>query len=110
MKKLIHIPLFLSIAFLSSCGNTQPTPTLDIGGTFTAVAKTMSASFPTSTTPPLPTQTSTPAPTSAPIAIPTQSNPGQLTNASFSPPVQTGSTCDNATFVSDVTIEDGTEI
>jgi hypothetical protein len=110
MRKLFNLPILLSITFLAGCGKTQATPALDIDGTFTAVANTMAVSFPTSS----PVTQSTPNKTSAPIIstatqLP-QPSPANQTNTSYSSLIQTSSACDNAAFVSDITIEDGTQL
>jgi hypothetical protein len=107
---LIVLPVILMLT-LSACGagNENTTPTLSVDAIFTAAFQTLSAQQATqlALTPP----TQTPPPTSLPTltALPTQST-GLLL---MSPTTSTGGavgSCNNAAFVKDVTIPDGTAI
>jgi hypothetical protein len=114
MKKHIKtIPIWFVLVLIilsAGCKSTEPTPSADI--VLTAVALTVDAALatveePTATDTQTPTQsqTSSPTPSPSPTSENTQS-PSATQNGSIS----TGSSCDNATFLSDVTIPDGTQL
>lgn len=110
MKKNIWLAIPMFMTLLTACGAKESTPTLDPAGTFTAVANTIIAGQPTATQ----VLTETPQPTSAATAtlFPTvQSAPAVTNVVSYVYSSSTTSTdCDDASYVSDVTISDGTEI
>lgn len=110
MKRQYLLTIMILPAILTACGNAQAsTPSLDVGGTFTAVASTLIAGEPTTTTQP----SAIPEPTS--LATATFFPTIQVVNTVVNPVVSYSSvasttTCDDASYVSDVTIDDGTEI
>lgn len=112
MKYRIQILSVLStIAMLfTACRvgeNTEPTISAD--QVLTAVAETVT--FNLSQTP-QPTETPTPTETSTPTETPTATSSPTISEPSPTSPRNTGSTgssCDSAAFISDVTIPDGTQ-
>jgi hypothetical protein len=113
MKKHIKtMPLWFVLVLIilsAGCKSAEPTPSADI--VLTAVALTVDAALAsveeptaTDTQTPTPSQTSSPTPSPSPTSENTQS-PSPTQNGNIS----TGSSCDNATFLSDVTIPDGTQ-
>ena len=107
-----HILLVLAVVLmltLSACGagNADATPTLSVDAIFTAAFQTLSAQQATqlALTPPTETPSPTPLPTLTPL--PTQST---ILASPTTPPGGGAQACNNAAFVNDVTIPDGTEI
>ncbi|HEY5981920.1 MAG TPA: NBR1-Ig-like domain-containing protein [Anaerolineales bacterium] len=104
------VPSLLLVLVLSACGSADAnaTPTMGVDAIFTAAYQTIQAQEATqlALTPP----TSTPSPSPFPTLPP----PSPLPTTSFAsatPPIGgVGSACDNATYVSDVSIPDGTTI
>jgi hypothetical protein len=110
MKKILWLLIPLSVSMLCACSANLPaTPTLDPAGTFTAVARTMSADQPTATPA---ASTSTPEPTQAATAtlFPTIAPVTTLASTVISYTSSTGTACDDAAYVADITISDGTKI
>ncbi len=109
MKKLMSMVLLGMTFFLPACGNSKATPTLDIGGTFTAVAETIIAGQPTPST----EKTATLQPTILATATLFPTNQfattvvSQVVSYSYS---SSSTTCDNASYAADVTIPDGTDL
>ena len=106
-RMIVPVSFLMLMLALSACGsaNANATPTLSVDAIFTAAFQTLSAQQATqlALTPP----TETPAPTLTPL--PTQSG-GSLfgsPTSSFNSNIQG---CNNAVFVNDVTIPDGTVI
>jgi hypothetical protein len=96
---------------LSACGagNANTTPTLSVDAIFTAAFQTLTAQQATQLALTPPTNTPLPTPLPTLTALPTQSG-GLLF---VSPTTSSGGTvgsCNNAAFVNDVTIPDGTEV
>lgn len=108
MKHIKVISVILAqIIFLTACGGTATESPSDlVNGVYTSVAMTLSTGNPTSsvtTETPLPTNTPWPTDTTDLSSIfPTST----ATNISY----VTSSSCDGSSFVSDVTIPDGTEL
>jgi hypothetical protein len=109
----ISLLLAFSLVFAACGSKVEPTPTIDPKALGTMVAMTVQAEI----TKNAPTATATLAPTSTPQPIPTMTFPvsGSQPTASSSGSATTGtsptlpaSTADNAKFVSDVTVPDGT--
>jgi Ig-like domain from next to BRCA1 gene len=117
VKKLIWLLPALLIIFSSACGG-QPTTSSDVFYTQAAetmvVARTQTSMAVTNTPTEMPTlgETLTPKPTNTPL-ITSTFTPGAATNTPITlntpRPTQSG-VCDNAEFVDDVTIPDGTEV
>lgn len=109
-RVLLAFVVFVMVT-LSACGagNANTTPTLSVDAIFTAAFQTLSAQQATqlALTPP----TDTPAPTPLPTftALPTQST-GLLFGTPTTSSGGGAQTCNNAAFVNDVTIPDGTDI
>jgi hypothetical protein len=110
MKKL---PLWICLLILSvgliGCGpKATPEADMTMDEVFTAVAQTITAQY----TPPTVTFTPTVTPTATVTLTPTQALPtataGSVVNVA--PTAAFGTTCDNAVYVSDVTIPDGTTV
>ncbi len=106
------LPLMLTLA---ACGASKAdsTPTLSVEAIFTSAAQTFDAQQATelALTPPTetPAPTLTPAPTFPPLASPT----GPVATISFNSPTAVGGGvpgCDNAAWIADVTIPDGTKM
>lgn len=116
-KKVLWLLPALLIFFSSACGG-QPTTSPDVFYTQAAetmvVARTQTAMAATNTPAemPTPTETPTPGPTNTPL-ITSTFTPGAATNTPITlntpRPTQSG-VCDQANFVDDVTIPDGTEV
>ncbi len=112
-RYLLIAALLITLILFSACGPAAPkTPTVDANAVITQAAQTVAAQLtqnppvtptPAPTNPPLPTETpSGPTPTTAaPPAQPTATNSPAATSAP-------ASSQDNASFVEDVTIPDGT--
>lgn len=108
MHKKLWLPFLAALLLLTACGKQAATPALDPAGTFTAVARTLSAQQPTATLEV--TGSPTPTPPATATLIPTvQMAIATRTVYSDSYSVSSSS-CDDASYVSDVTIADGTEI
>ena len=112
IKRILLVLVVFVMLTLSACGagNANTTPTLSVDAIFTAAFQTLSAQQATqlALTPP----TDTPAPTPLPTftALPTQST-GLLFGTSTTSSGGVGAqACNNAAFVNDVTIPDGTNI
>lgn len=95
---------------LNACGNNESAvTTASVEDIYTSVAVTLTAQYTpvTPTETPLPTLTNTPeaSPTEAPTQAPTPQPVVAYSSASSS---STTNTCDSSTYVSDVTISDGT--
>lgn len=107
-KGAVWIIASAALLMLSACGSAanDATPTVSIDAIFTAAYQTFAAQAATqlALTPP----TETPAPT----ASPTVPLPSPLPTISFNSPTANagGTACDNATFVTDVTVPDDTVI
>jgi hypothetical protein len=112
MKKNILATTFLLVTLalvFSGCGNKpEPTPTVDPVAIMTEVAGTVQAQVtqnamltPSATVPPPPAPTLPPAPTQALPIAPT-------TPASIAPTFPAGISPDNAVYVADITVPDGT--
>jgi len=110
IKKIV---LFLALAsLLYACGPTAPVaPTIDVNAIHTAAAETVIAEF-TQTAravPPTSAATATEAVTATPVATTEPTDTPVPTNNPFeSTPTQI--TCDDAIWVADVTVPDGTEM
>jgi hypothetical protein len=110
IKKIV---LFLALAsLLYACGPTAPVaPTIDVDAIHTAAAETVIAEF-TQTAravPPTSAATATEAVTATPVATLEPTATAIPTNNPFeSTPTQI--TCDDAIWVADVTVPDGTEM
>lgn len=104
--------LLVIAGLLSACGPTVSTgPTLDVSSIHTAAAETVMAEF-TKTAQAIPptsvaTATESPTRTSVETLGPTETT--VPTNDPFKT-TPTGITCDDAVWVSDVTVQDGTEM
>jgi hypothetical protein len=103
------IPLLVLLLTLSACGPAATTAASTADGTalapiYTAAALTLAAQPAAAASTPLPAATATPlaSPTLKPTT-PTSPNPSAPAAASNS-----GTTCDNSAYLSDVTIPDGT--
>ncbi len=128
MKIKILITAFFIIILISACGtNTPPPPTTDVNAIYTSVGQTVvaeltqtaAANSPTPETTFTATQnlsTESTAPTSAvevETIIPTSA--AETPNPLASPTIlaeasPTDQYCDNAAFVSDISVQDGTEM
>jgi hypothetical protein len=104
------IPLVLVTLLLSACGgdvNVTPTEGVSMSDVYTAVAMTLAAqdslATPTNTLFPSPTPTALASPTFV-ASTPTPQSVSSYSSSSYS----TAYGCYNATYVSDVTIPDGT--
>ena len=102
----IFLTLIISLA---ACKSAEPTESAD--AVLTAVAQTVDAAIaiveePTATD----TQTPTPSPTSTPTPSPSPTLESTPSPSPTQSGVIPGTTCDNATFISDVTIPDGTQL
>jgi hypothetical protein len=112
-SKVIWLLPVAALLVLSACG-TAATPTQDTAALYTQLAATVLANL-TQTAEaasPTPAITNTPPATNTPLLSPTP-GPGvptatPLTLATLRPPSQAA--CDNAAFVKDVTIPDGTTV
>ncbi len=123
MKKLGIFLSFLAIFFSAACTSANDaTPTTDVNAIYTMAAKTVVAELtgtaavvtPTQplTSTPLPQETTaTPVPTSTvPTATPTLT-PSATATATVTPQASpTDEFCDNAAWVADVSVQDGTEM
>jgi hypothetical protein len=109
-QKLLIAIFLLLIILLAACGSsTTATPALDISGTFTAVAQTYIAQQPTE--PPLPSATEIPSLVATATLFPTFTSISTAVGSYVSySSTGTTSSCDNATYTSDVTIPDGTQV
>src|SRR5512143_478849 len=104
------VPSLLLVLVLTACGGSKAdaTPTLSVDAIFTAAFQTLEAQQATqlALTPP----TSTPSPSPFPT-LPPPSPIATVAFGSSTPSLGGGATaCDKASFVSDVTIPDGTVI
>jgi len=105
---LLWIALILFIS-LTACKSAAPTLSADsvlteVALTVDAAMATMEEPTATETSSPTPSPTSTPSPSASPTVLATLS--ASPTQSGITP----GTTCDNATFISDVTIPDGTKL
>jgi hypothetical protein len=101
--------LLLLALVLSACGASTITPTNEAAAievVYTAAAATLSAQAVQATATPLTQPTSTLAPQVSLTPMPTIALPQSMPTPVVV--VNTGSTCDNSAYVSDVTIPDGT--
>lgn len=109
-SKTIPLWIVLSIIIiLTGCKSAEPTPSAD--SVLTAVALTVDAVLaaveePTATN----TQTPAPSPTSTPTPSPSPTLESTPSPSPTQSGVTPGTTCDDATFISDVTIPDGTQL
>ena len=122
MKKAGIFALFF-VLLLSACTPKEtPTPTADVNAIYTIAAETVIAeltataavvtpTLPASQTPLPAEETATPVPTSTlPTATPTLT-PSATPTASITPEASpTDEFCDNAAWVADVSVQDGTEM
>ena len=103
------VPCLLLVVILTACGsgNADATPTLSVDAIFTAAAQTIAAQQATELALTPPTNTPSPSP------FPTLPPPSPIATFAFgsSTPLTGGAgQCDNAAYVSDVSIPDGTTI
>jgi len=109
LGRQLLVPSLLLIVILTACGssNADVTPTLSVDAIFTAAFQTLEAQQATqlALTPP----TSTPSPSPFPT-LPPPSPIATFAFASSTPLTGGASLCDNAAYVSDVSIPDGTTI
>lgn len=115
IRTLVYAALIASILLLAACAPSS-TPTREANAILTEAAATVAvqltldaASRPTGTATNTPAPTDTPAPTNTQGAAPTAPVVATNTVAATPPPVQ-NTQDDAASFVSDVTIPDGTVI
>ena len=103
MKNRLPYMIFalLLAAVLSACGSGEPTLS-DREASITAAALTAARTVTTV----VPSPTPSPTPDTTPTVTPT----GMATPSATKPPVVIGPLCDDAAYVSDVTIPDGTVI
>ncbi|MFN2299491.1 MAG: NBR1-Ig-like domain-containing protein [Anaerolineales bacterium] len=103
MKNKLPRPVLalLLAAFLSACASGEPTLS-DREASITAAALTAARTVTTV----VPSPTPSPTPNTTPTVTPT----GMATRSATKPPVVIGPLCDDAVYVSDVTIPDGTVI
>ncbi len=112
IKHILLVLVVFVMLTLSACGagNGNATPTLSVDAIFTAAFQTLSAQQATQLALTPPTDTPSPSPFPSFTALPTQSTGllfGTPTTSSGGGGAQT---CNNAAFVNDVTIPDGTDI
>jgi len=112
--KIPFVLTLLAILFLSACGgnDAEATPTLSAEQIQTLAVMTYQEQL-TQTALALPTKTFTPLPTETPIVVVTFASPGGSSpGAATSTPISSGqsSACYGLSFVSDVTIPDGTKM
>ena len=115
MKKII-ILLLISMLTLTSCDifASEGDATLSAEQVLTFVAETVSASLsltpqPSATFTPLPSDTPLPTATETPIPSPSSTNTSTIASSEGTGGGTQPKGCDNATFVSDVNVPDGTE-
>ncbi len=128
-KRILQTGLLLSLAFLTACGGQkepEPTP-IDPIAIFTQAAQTVAAQMTQTAQAAAPTPmppTATPVPptaTLASLATVAPFNTPALTPGVFTPlpsptlfnnppPTQSGPLCDDAIYVADITIPDGTKL
>ena len=112
--KIPFVLTLLAVLFLSACGgsDTETTPTLSAEQIQTQAVMTYQAQL-TQTALAMPTKTFTPLPTETPIVVVTFASSGEgSSDIATSTPVSSGqsSACYGLSFVSDVTIPDGTQM
>jgi hypothetical protein len=109
LGRQLLVPALLMVLLLSACGAApaDATPTMGVDAIFTAAFQTLEAQQATqlALTPP----TNTPSPSPFPT-LPPPSPASTLPPLTGSTPLPGGSVCDNAAYVADVTIPDGTTI
>jgi hypothetical protein len=93
--------------FLSACGSGAASPSTGAGASNTAAAQTV---FAAQTEAVIPVSTSLPSFTPVPLISPTLTPTAIPTSRPTNPVVPASTPCDDALFVSDVTIPDGTVI
>lgn len=104
-KSTLNLFLLFTLA-LSACGaeaTATPTEEVSLDGVYTSVAMTLASQPIEATSTPLPISTSTNAPIATLISQPTSTSFVSLVSVSSG-----GTSCDNSTYLSDVTIPDGT--
>jgi len=103
-----YIPLLLLALILTACGAATKTPSAEISleGVYTSVANTLAAQVAMASATPSPQPSSTFTPLASATLMQTTA---PVQNVSVpAAVVNTGTACDNAAYVSDVTIPDGT--
>ncbi len=102
----VLVILGIAALFVWGSGNkAAPTATVSVNDIYTEVAQTFVAQQATQQA--LNPPTTTPFPT-FPITTPTVPTQGALPTAANTSPAATAQSCDNSTYISDVTIPDGT--
>lgn len=105
--RLIPVVVILSVLLLSACtANAGPTEETELDSIYTAVASTRSADAKLITPTPTATTFVTPTPFAPPTTIPATLTTQKVV-VSYSS-ASTANGCNNAAYVSDVTINDGT--
>jgi len=109
MKKLFMISMVFGFLLLSGCSESEMADaTISVEGIYTSVALTITAQYTpvTATDTALPTSTLTPmpSPSEIPTLAATTSIPVSYSYSSSS----VSNSCDSSTYISDVTISDGT--
>ncbi len=111
MKTKNTLSLFLlATLLLSACGaeaTATPSEEVSIDGVYTSVAMTLAAQSVASTPTPLPVSTSTKVPVATLISLSTSTPLANLVSSPNSG-ISGAVGCDNSTYLSDVTIPDGT--
>ena len=109
MKRIISLAISILIPalVLSACGSGAPASSTGAGASNTAAAQTV---FAAQTAAVLPASTALPSFTPVPLISPTLTPTAIPTSPVSNPVVPVSSPCDDALFVSDVTIPDGTVI